>query len=92
MAYEISASVEKTMDALEETSQAFTEDLSLSSYLGKYQIVCGRENILKANFPKAGHEKRKPQNREYIDVQLEQMTNVDFSIIEKALKMKRNCC
>ena len=88
MAYEIPASVEKTMDALEEISQAHTEDLSLSNYLAKYQIVCRHKKILKANFPKAGHKKRKPQNREYIDVHLEQMTNVDFSSAEKAIKMK----
>jgi len=35
------AFVEKMMDALEEISQAHTEDLSLPSYLAKYQIVCG---------------------------------------------------
>ena len=90
MAYEIWVSVEKTIDTLKETFQAHTEDLSLPSYLAKYQIVCGHENILKANFTKAGHKKQKPYNREYIVVYLEQMTNVDFSSIEKAI-MKNFC-
>ena len=90
MAYEMPASVEKTMDALEEISQACIEDLPLSSYLAKYKIAHGHENTLRANFPKAGHEKRKPQNREYIDVHLEQMTDVDFSSIEKAVKIRKD--
>ena len=71
MAYEIPASVEKIMDAMEEIPQAHTEDLSLCSYLAKYQIVCGHGNILKAEVPKVVHEKRKPHNREYIAVHLE---------------------
>ena len=37
----------------------------------------------------AGHKKQKPQNHEYIDVHLEQMSNVDFSSIEKAIKLKK---
>ena len=86
MAYEIPASVEKIMDAMEEIPQAHTEDLSLCSYLAKYQIVCGHGNILNADVPKVVHEKRKPHNREYIAVHLEQMNNVDFSSIEKAIK------
>jgi len=45
--------------AQKEIFQAHTEDLSLSNYLAKYLIVFGHENILKANFPKAGHDKRK---------------------------------
>ena len=57
MAYKIPVSVEKTMDAQEEISLAHTEDLSLSSYLAKYQVVFCHKKILKANFPKAGHEK-----------------------------------
>ena len=42
--------------------------------------------MVKAEFPKAGHEKHKSPNREYMDVQLEQMIDVAPSSIEEAIK------
>ena len=43
---------------------------------------------MKANYPKAGHERRQPKNREFFDLELEQMSNVGYEAREKALEMQ----
>eukprot|EP00112_Aurelia_sp_Birch-Aquarium-sp1_P000486 Seg10468.1 transcript_id=Seg10468.1/GoldUCD/mRNA.D3Y31 product="Zinc finger protein 862" protein_id=Seg10468.1/GoldUCD/D3Y31 len=85
MAFEIPPAIEKTIAAMGEISDVTdATDTSLSTFLSKFRVD---NNIVKDEYPKAGHERRQPANREYLDVEME-MTNVDVSSFERAIKIQ----
>lgn len=89
MAYEVKPAIEKTFANLEEMKG---EDLNsaISSFLHKFSINEDDTNKVRITsmYPIAGHERRKLKNREFIEIELEEMTNADNSSIEAALKLR----
>lgn len=97
MAFEIPGSVEKTLNALEEISEEDEHHLSPSSYLAKFRMEEGFEgetgghvNDVRITYPKAGHEKRKPPNREYLEVSLEQMEKVGIEAVQRTVEIRED--
>ena len=45
---------------------------------------------MRVNYPKAEHEKRKAKNREYLDIELEQMTGVRREAIDRAIRIRQD--
>ena len=90
LAFEIPLAVETVIDTLEEIKEnSSSSDYVLSSYLAKFRVLQDSDAIaVKANYPKAGHERRQPENRELFDLELEQMSNVGYEAGEKALEMQ----
>lgn len=85
MAFEIPLAIEKTIAALEEISDVTdATDTSLSTFLSKFYI---ENNIVKGEYPKAGHERRQPTNREYIEVEME-MTSIGMTSFERAIQIQ----
>ena len=86
MAFEIPPAIEKTFAALEEILDVTDAiDTSLSTFLSKFRM---ENNVVKGEYPKAGHERRQPANREYTEVELV-MTNVGVTSFERAIKIQR---
>ena len=75
-------------------SEADVQELSLSSYLAKFRIQDGDgtdgRNAVRATYPKAGHEKRKPHNREYLEIDVEQMAGVGIEAVQRAVKIRKD--
>ena len=90
MAFEIPSGVEKTCDTLVEMLEnTLSSDYVLSSNLAKFRIVQDGGAIkVKANYPKASHERRQPENQEFFDLELEQMSDAGYGGTEKALEMQ----
>ena len=90
MAFENPSAVEKTIDTLEEIQDnSSSSDYVLSSYLTKFRVAEDGDAIkVKVNYPKPGHERRQPENREFFELELEQMSNVDYEAREEALEMQ----
>lgn len=82
MAYEVKPAVEKTTENLNEMSQ---EDLdsAISSFLHKYTI--NENGTITSIYPKSGDERRKPKNREFIEVEFESMKNIGDEAMKSCL-------
>ena len=63
-------------------------DDSIDSYLRKFTIMNDNEEILTARYAKAGHERKKTANREYIDVTMENVNFVNDESINSALALR----
>lgn len=92
MAFEVPSSVEKTLSNFEDMSDEKSwNDIALTSYLAKFTIKEeGEHKTVRVNYAKAGHEKRKAKNREYLDIELEQMTGLRRESIERAIKIRQD--
>ena len=86
MAFQIPPAIEKTIPALEEISDVTdVTDTSLITFLSKFHM---ENNFVKGKYPKAGHERCQPANRENNEVELE-MTNVGVTSFKRAIEIQR---
>ena len=87
MTYEVNPAVEETIDNLERKAEE-TEDEVIGSYLRKFRII-DQDGLVtvEGQYPKAGHERRKPGNREYLDVELPNMNKVGHEEVLNALEL-----
>ena len=87
MAYEVKPAVEKTLTNLRETSEENVDE-AISSFLHKFLINNEEGEIsITSMYPKKDHERRKPANRELIEIELDDMKNANMDSIESALKL-----
>ena len=84
MAYEVNPAIDTAFTYLEDMAEEEVEDM-IDSYLQKFTIVDedGLVTVV-GNYPKSGHERKNVQNREYIDIELDDMREVDVEAIERA--------
>ena len=85
LAFEIPPAVERTKDSLKEIAE---EHSLVASHLGKYRLERnGDKMTVKVSFPKAGHERRKPDNRDHADFEIEGLANAQSETIQATLEM-----
>ena len=84
MVYKVQPAVDTAIESLQEMAEEELDDM-FDSYIRKFTVVDadGLTTVL-GNYPKAGHERKKIQNREYIDIELENMIDVGMKAIETA--------
>ena len=88
MPYDVIPPVNQTIDNFEEMIQEDIDDI-IDSNLRKFRIVDEDDLItLVSSYPKAGHELKMAQNREYIEIELDNMTNLHHGSIEAALETR----
>ena len=79
MAFEVRLELEKALSRLEEMRDE-TEEEAIDSCIKKFSIKDEFDLVtLTAEYPKAGHERKKIGNQEYTEVELDTMTNIDVS-------------
>ena len=61
----------------------------IDANLRKFRIVDEDDLVtLVSSYPKTGHELKMAQNREYIEIELENMTNLHHGSIEAAMETR----
>jgi hypothetical protein len=88
MPYEVSSAVTRTILQLcEKEDEIGKEGVFLDSYVARYHIT--KDGVAKGQFVKAGHKKKKKQNREYVTVKF-QMNGFDRDqCLEKVRNIKK---
>ena len=88
MAYDVEPAVEKSIDILEGLKYENIDD-AVDSYLKKFSIrdEDGLVTIV-ANYYRAGHERKKPANRECFDVELDNLKFTDEASLERGLEIR----
>ena len=88
MAYDVVPAVEKTIVNLEALTDEDVDE-AIDSYLRKFSIRDEDDLItIEAKYEKAGHERRKVVNREYTEIELEDMNYAEQESIKRALNIR----
>jgi hypothetical protein len=87
MPYKVSSAVTRTILQLREKEDEIGKGEFLDSYVARYHIT--EDGVAKGQFVKAGHKKKKKQNREYVTVKF-QMNGFDRDqCLEKVRNIKK---
>ncbi|CAB3989246.1 Hypothetical predicted protein [Paramuricea clavata] len=96
VAFEIPCSVAQTLDTLEKISEEGVHNLSLSSHFAKFHVEQNDEGEtnehidgIRVTYPNAGHEKRKVDNHEYLEVNLDEMESVGIDTVQRTLSRRK---
>ena len=68
--------VDQILDQLQEMADE-SPDNNIDSFLKKF-VVHDEYGTVEVQYPKKGHECKKPQNREYINSMLDDMEHIDW--------------
>ena len=88
MAYEVPPAVEKTINQLEDLIE---EDLdeAIDSNLKMFQVIDEDGLVtLRSTYARAGHERKKPNNREYHDIELDNVSYISEEAMQNALSLR----
>ena len=82
----------KTLLNLQELSEETLVDDAIDSFLHKFSTQSNddKDNRIKIStiYPKKDHERRKPANREMVEIELDDMKNANMRSIEEALNLR----
>ena len=89
MAYEVQPAVAESIACLEEMANADEDDI-VDSFLRKFHV--NDEDGLatsEAEYPRAGHERQKPCNQEFINIELGEMSHITDGAIMNAMEVRK---
>ena len=88
MAYDVKPAVEQALSCIEELQNEDIDE-AYSSFLRKFTIKDEDELVaVTSRYPKLGHERRQLRNREYIEIELDDMTSVNRQSLEQAIELR----
>ena len=88
MVYDVQPAVEKCLMILDDLKEESLDE-AINSFLKQFSVK--DENgvtTVVASYAKQGHERRKPANREYIEIEMADMTFTEIVSMEKALQLR----